>query len=143
MKIRITPRLLSSLSSLALSTLVLSGTLALTSACTPQPRLGKSRAISALETQGLLRNDFAVLIDVRDVSAIRASGKPPRSIALPITELESAQRTLPKDKTLVVLGESAEQAKQASEKLALLGFQAGHLGTLTDWKQAGGTVEGP
>jgi hypothetical protein len=131
-----------------LPSLLLIALLAGAGACTSKPA-GKFRPISAQEAQGLLRNDFALLIDARESPGPETPTAAPqriRTIAasriLGASDANDASlQNLPTTQTLVILADSTESAEKAAVKLAGFGFQSGSLGTLEDWKKAGGRVE--
>lgn len=49
---------------------------------------GSVTAVTPLEAEGLLRNDFAVLVDVREADETR-SGMAARAVAMPLSKVEA------------------------------------------------------
>lgn len=97
--------------------------------------------MSQAEARGLLRNDFAVLIDVRDSSVIhrgmvaKSKNVPASTIATPESFRVFADE-LPKDKQILVIGDEASPSGPIAQKLAEAGFKVGDLGLFSDWMKS-------
>lgn len=98
------------------------------------------REYEAKEAIGQVRNDFAVLVDVRapaDFDSGHASGA--KSQPLAAMEKEADWRNqLPRDKTIIFYGHSEEQGMRAAGMAAAEGFNAGYLKSFAEWKTAQG-----
>ncbi|OFZ19814.1 MAG: hypothetical protein A2X94_17230 [Bdellovibrionales bacterium GWB1_55_8] len=110
-------------------------------ACTQKTEAFK---IDPKEAFGMIRNDFAVLVDVRESSEI-AEGMAAGAQWMPFTskieanhpEWEKWAQSLPKDKTIIVYCRSGRRSGLAAERLAAKGFRAANMGGYTDWIGAG------
>ena len=124
-------------STLALALLVLT-------ACTPRPQAPGT--LSPLEASGLIRNDFAVLIDARAPEAKGPSAQ--GALRVPVIAIGThddawaTAETRLKGKQAVVYGTTAEEGAAAAAKLAELGFKASSIGSFDDWQRAGLPVTG-
>jgi rhodanese-related sulfurtransferase len=99
--------------------------------------------VAPVEAMGLIRNDFALLVDVREADEI-ASGMaaPAKWIANSKIEADDASwkefvASLPRDKQIVFYCAKGGRANKAAEKLAALGFKVGNMGGYQDWVKAG------
>ena len=96
------------------------------------------------EAYGMLRNDFAVLLDVREENEI-SQGMVAGSLWMPFTskieknapEWESWRDTLPKDKLIIVYCRSGRRSGIVAELLAAKGFRVANMGAFDDWVKAG------
>ena len=105
--------------------------------------------ISARETKGLLVNDFAVLVDVREEDEVK-DGMAADAQWMPMSKIEADdpawvafQKKLPKDKKIVLYcavgGRAGRVAKMLSEK----GFKTANMGGFASWVAAGLPVKKP
>jgi rhodanese-related sulfurtransferase len=120
--------------------------LATLSACTRSATPVAS--VSPKETEGLLRNNFALLVDVRESDEVTEGIAAPARWA-PLSKMENEAdwkafaSSLPKDKQIVFYCASGGRAQRVAEKLAQLGFKTGNMGGYDDWKSAGLPVRKP
>ncbi|MFL5814590.1 MAG: rhodanese-like domain-containing protein [Bdellovibrionia bacterium] len=94
---------------------------------------GKLTQMPAMEAFGMLRNDFAVLIDIRDPGQ-QNLGMAQGALSMPASSLDESK--LPKGKRVIVYGATYEDAAKVSKQLADDGFDVGLMGTYNDWVQA-------
>jgi rhodanese-related sulfurtransferase len=94
---------------------------------------GKLVQMSANESYGMVRNDFAVLVDIRD-AALQGDGVAQGAISMPSANIDETQ--LPKDKRIIVYGATSEDASKVANKLKDDGFDVGLMGAYSDWVQA-------
>ncbi|MEW6057791.1 MAG: rhodanese-like domain-containing protein [Bdellovibrionota bacterium] len=118
--------------------------LALLSACKAKTETRAPRLMTPQETYGMLSNDFAVLIDVRESDELKESGKATPSKWFPSSKIESSEnewkefvKTLPKDKEIVFHCASGGRAKHYAEKLSKEGFKTAYFEDFDSWKSAG------
>lgn len=116
--------------------------LCFTAACTKKPSV---RSVEPREAYGLLRNDFAILVDVREANEI-ASGMAEGAQWMPYTskiETNSPEwnawiQALPKDKEIIFYCRSGRRSGlAAAEIMAAKGFRASNMGGFEDWEKAG------
>jgi rhodanese-related sulfurtransferase len=112
-------------------TLIVAFPLALSLSCTSHK--GKMTQMPPMEAYGMLRNDFAVLIDVRDPGQ-QNLGMAQGALSMPASSLDESK--LPKGKRIIVYGATYEDAAKVSKQLADDGFDVGLMGTYSDWVQA-------
>ncbi|MCM2323518.1 MAG: rhodanese-like domain-containing protein [Oligoflexia bacterium] len=100
--------------------------------------------VSPREVDGLLRNDFAVLLDVREESEIKAEGMADRALWFPSSKIEANDPSwreflgkLPRDKQIVIYCRSGRRSGLAADKLAKEGFRVSNMGAFQDWVKAG------
>lgn len=129
-------------------------TLSLTAyACSRTPGGGQTPpavvSISPRETEGLLRNEFAVLVDVRepdelkDGMAASARNIPTSKIVAGAPEWKEFLEKTSKDKQLIFYDDSGRRASRAATEAAQQGFRAANLGAFKDWVAAGLPVRKP
>lgn len=110
-------------------------------------------SISPREAEGLLRNDFAVLIDVREKDEI-AEGMAARGEWFPLSKAESSQPAdqaefksflakLPKDKKIILYCRSGNRSGKFAAILEAQGFKTANMGGFEDWKAAGLPIKKP
>ena len=99
--------------------------------------------ISAQETQGLLVNGFAVLVDVREADEIKDGMAAPAQW-IPFSKIEAGapewkafQDKHPKDKKVIFYCRSGKRAGKAADLLREKGFQAANMGGFSSWTAAG------
>jgi rhodanese-related sulfurtransferase len=119
------------------------------SGCTSQsaPSAGQVRAVQPLEAFGMVKNDFAVIVDVREKEEL-AEGKVKGALWIPSREAEADSAEwkafvakLPKDKQIVLYCRSGRRSGIVAEKLAQQGFGAMNMGGFSAWEKAGLPVE--
>lgn len=100
--------------------------------------------ITPLETMGMLRNDFAVLVDVREKSEIEETGMAEGARWMPESEIrdqnprwEKFVESLPRGKEIVVYSDTGRRAGEVAERLAEKGFKVSKMGGFSEWKKAG------
>jgi rhodanese-related sulfurtransferase len=96
-----------------------------------------------MEAMGMLRNDFAVLIDVRNDDQ-QKDGIAQGALLMPSSKIEADGpdwkeflSRIPKEKRLIVYGANPADSAKAAEQLAAKGFDVGNIGTFDDWTKAG------
>jgi rhodanese-related sulfurtransferase len=116
-------------------------------ACTSSP---STTAVTAVETYGLLRNDFAVLIDLRELPARDAQGAPAPARSVPYSAVQAELppwkellETTPKDRQLVFCCGTEAQLQEAARRANAAGFRAGLMGSFDDWKRAALPIQSP
>lgn len=107
------------------------------------------RSIQPMEVQGLLNNDFAVLVDVREDTEI-ADGMAARAKWLPVSKIESDPaaldeflKSVPKDKEIVFYCRSGSRAGSVAKQVAAKGYKVANMGGFHDWVAAGLPTEKP
>lgn len=115
-------------------------------ACTKQ-KAGSTREVSVSETQGLLNNDFAILLDVREQDEL-AAGMAAPALWFPTSkavsgsaEWEAFLEKLPKDKEIVIYCASGGRAGRVASELAGRGYRTANMGGFFDWAKAGMPVK--
>lgn len=108
---------------------------------------GKLSDLTPREAMGLLRNDFAILIDLRAPAAAGETAEvrgdaPDPSLAIPAErflegDFETVRQTLPQGKQILLCCEAPEAVSRVARKLNDAGFDVGRVGTLDDWRGAG------
>jgi len=90
------------------------------------------------EAMGQLRNDFAVLWDVRDAAEIAKTGAAQMAKHVPAAEWVQHLDGLSKDKVIVVYddGEQDPRAERVADDLAAKGFRTATLASFDAWKAA-------
>lgn len=107
-------------------------------------------AVSAQEAYGMLRNDFAVLVDVRTPEEIANTGLAQGAVSIPLSKIESNApewkefvSNTSKDKQVIFYCASGGRAGKAAETLSKEGFRTGNMGGFEEWKSAGLPVAQP
>ena len=107
-------------------------------------------AITAADAAKLVANAGAVLVDVRDGTEVKASGKAQGALAIPRGSLESRadpesgnyNAALKKDKPVVLYCAGGGRAALAGKTLHDMGYtDVRNLGGFKDWVAGGGAVE--
>lgn len=100
--------------------------------------------VSLSEAQGLLRNDFAVLLDAREREQVSATGMASGAVNLPKSEALSGSSDWQRfvdgakgDKQVLVYAASSEDAREVARRLAEEGIRTGVIGTFEQWQAAG------
>jgi rhodanese-related sulfurtransferase len=117
------------------------------SGCTPShPSI---QSVSPRETAGLLRNDFAVLVDVREEDELKKEGMAAPAQWIATSHIRANDEVwkafvekLPHDKQIIFYCAVGGRAGKAAEELAALGYRTGNMGGFRDWKSAGLPVSG-
>lgn len=111
--------------------------------CTSGKSIQPVRSVDPLEAMGMLRNDFAVAIDVRQPQAY-AAGRIRGARLMPAGQAQDSDpawqgllKSLPRNKEALVYCDSTECASEVAEKLAHAGFKAANLGLYSEWLKAG------
>lgn len=102
------------------------------------------QTVDPKETYGMLRNDFAVLIDVREQSEI-TEGMAEGAQWMPYTSKiekndpawEKWAESLPKDKLIIVYCRSGRRSGEAAKRLAAKGLRVANMGAYENWIKAG------
>jgi rhodanese-related sulfurtransferase len=126
-------------------TVILLATLFTALACTKKS--GKISQMPPMEAMGMVRNDFGVLIDIREPDE-QKDGTAVGAKFIPLSKIESdndeSKRLLnqfPKDKRILILGSdegaTASSSTRAAEKFASNGYDVGLIGGYQDWVKAG------
>ena len=104
--------------------------------------------VSPREAMGLLSNQFAVLVDVREEGEIKESGIASGATSIPLSKIEAGdpkwqefQKRLSKDKQVIFYCRSGGRAGSAAQRLADQGYKAANMGGFDDWKDAGLPVQ--
>lgn len=86
------------------------------------------------EVRADMQDDDVLLIDVREIDEF-SNGHIPDAINVPLSELEqSAEKVLPKDKTLYVYCRSGQRSTAAVRQLKDMGFEdVYNVGGIIDW----------
>ncbi len=92
----------------------------------PQPR-----AMSAMEVMGQLRNQMAVLIDIRDIDDV-VQGSPQGALVVVSSELDAKVNDLPYGKTLIFCCDGA--GREMARTWLLKDRRAAYLESFEDWK---------
>jgi rhodanese-related sulfurtransferase len=98
--------------------------------------------LTPMEAVGMLRNDFAVLVDAREEPRVIEVAE--GAFVVPASKLgpgdpawnQVAERA-GKDKQIIVYAENTAAAETVARKISGMGLRSGTLGTLEDWKKAG------
>ena len=105
--------------------------------------------VTPLEVAGLLRNDFAVLVDVREKDEV-ADGMAVDAKWMPLSKIEAGDpawqdflKNLPKDKQIVFYCAAGARAGKVAAMVADKGFRTGNMGGFDDWAKAGLPVRKP
>jgi rhodanese-related sulfurtransferase len=101
--------------------------------------------VSPTELQGLLRNDFALLIDTREAHEVQNGiAQPAQWLALSHIQTKDAVyqqfiQSTPKSKQVVLYCSTSACAREAAQVLSSDGFKVGILGTgeFEVWSKAG------
>lgn len=109
-------------------------------ACTAN---AKVQSITPIEAEGLLRNNFAVLVDVREANEVRngmaapAKWFPVGKIESDATEWRDFLSKIPKDKMIIFYCRSGRRSGIAAEKTAAKGYKTANMGGFEAWQKAG------
>ncbi|MBY0472003.1 rhodanese-like domain-containing protein [bacterium] len=104
----------------------------------------KVRPVTAQEAYGMLRNDFAVLVDVREEEEVRDSGVAAPAKWIPMSKISSDSadwksfvQTLSKDKEVIFYCAGGLRAGEAASNLAAKGYKTANMGGFYEWSKAG------
>lgn len=110
---------------------------------------GPVTSVTPAEVEGLLRNDFAVLVDVREPDEIAEGGMAAGAVSIPMSKIRSGDSAwkdflakTPKDKQLVFYCGSGGRAGEAAKLATREGFRAANMGGFEDWVKAGLPTKG-
>jgi rhodanese-related sulfurtransferase len=115
---------------------------ALVSAC---PGADKPvRSIDAKESYGMVLNDFAVLVDVREEAELKKSGTAQPAKWIPFSKIQKGspewqefKKSFPKGKQAIFYCAGGGRAQIAAESAAKDGIEARNMGGFKDWMEAG------
>lgn len=109
-------------------------------ACTTSNK--KIPPVTPTEAMGLIRNDFAVLVDVREESEVKegmaepAQWMPLGKIKANAPEWQALLAKTPKDKQIVFYCARGRRAGEAAELTTALGYKSGNMGGYSEWVNA-------
>lgn len=133
----------------SLKTVLIAIVLASLAACTSKQGGGEVRSVEAQEVNGMLRNDFAVLVDVREEDEVKGGMAAPATW-IPTSKIEADDPAwkdfvakLPKDKEIVFYCQKGGRAGKAAEKLAAQGYRVANMGSYENWTAAGLPTKAP
>ncbi|MFJ2505021.1 rhodanese-like domain-containing protein [Microbacterium sp. NPDC087592] len=99
----------------------------------------RPRAVSALEARALMENG-ALIVDVRRAQEWRRHHIP-RSVLIPLAQLEDRADELPEDRLLITFCTGGMLSSGAANMLVELGYDAVNMSRgLIDWRAAGGEL---
>lgn len=114
-----------------------------TAACTRKQSGAQVRQITPMEAMGEVRNDFAVVVDVREPSEL-TDGMAQPAQNMPMSKIEANdpawqefKNNLPKDKLVVFYCAKGGRAGKVAESLAQEGYRTANMGGFEDWTAAG------
>lgn len=103
-----------------------------------------SPKIAPKEAAELLSNGEAILVDVRETTEIKESGKAGPAVSLPTSSIQAKDEAykqfmlaLPKDKVIITYCGSGKRAERFNEELLKQGHKAMNMGGFKEWKDAG------
>lgn len=112
-------------------------------------RVPKVEAITPQETLGEMRNDFAVLLDVREADEVTA-GIAQGATWIPTSKINADDPVFqqwldkhPKDKKIVVYCAAGGRAGKIAAKINDKGYKAANMGGYKDWVAAGLPTQKP
>lgn len=130
----------------SLSIVVLFAALFFNSACFEKTS-SSVRSVDANETMGLLKNSFAVLVDVREKDEM-IDGKASDAIWLPLSKIKEDPKVLdvllkdiPKDKEVILYCKSGGRAGTVAKQISEKGWKAANMGGFSGWVAAGYPVK--
>ncbi len=104
---------------------------------------GQVASVTPKEAEGMLRNEFAILLDVREADEIKDGMATPAQW-VPMTDIEANGpkwnafiSKLSKDKQVIVYCAKGGRAGKVGRLLTEKGFRAGNMGGFRDWVKAG------
>ena len=96
------------------------------------------------EAHNLVKEDKAVLVDVREEEELRDSGLADGALWMPCSKMDEDEpewkafkSKLPKDKPVILYCRSGNRSGRVAEFLREEGFETWNLGGFKDWKDAG------
>ncbi len=99
-------------------------------------------AISPLEAYGMLQNQFAILVDVRESQEIKGGMAAP-ALWMPMSKIEKNDKSwqdfvqkLPKDKKIIFYCAGGVRAEKVAKMLAEKEYKTANMGGYKDWLQA-------
>lgn len=100
-------------------------------------------AVTPMEASGMLRNDFAVLVDVREADEVKGGMAQPAQW-MPMSEIKEGNprwvqfvEKLPKDKQIILYCAKGGRAGKVATMLVEKGFRTANMGGFSDWAKAG------
>jgi rhodanese-related sulfurtransferase len=113
-------------------------------------RVHPPKPIAPLETMGLLQNDFAILVDLREAQESETTGRPLKARVHPLSSIEKDDAswkafvsTLVRSKAVVLLGNSPRDLDRIGQRLSEEKYDVRILGAFNAWKNAGLPMESP
>lgn len=107
----------------------------------PPPDVQK---ISALEAAGLLANDFAVLVDIREESEAakgfrieKAKAVPYSKIVANAPEWQEIAKTVQLNKQFIFVGGPDDKAAKLAQEYTKKGYNTDYIADIEEWKKAG------
>jgi rhodanese-related sulfurtransferase len=114
-----------------------------TSSCNSKDKPSAPTTISAAETMGLLKNDFATLVDLRNPEQAK-SDTPEKAKSVAPSNIASLMDSLPKDKQVILIpAESPEETQKAGATLNQHGYKTSILEDFEGLKKAGLQLKNP
>lgn len=119
------------------------------SACLNSERKSGVNTITPIEAFGLMKNNFAVIVDVREKNEV-IKGMVQGAVWIPTSKIKAnakewkdfiAQSS--KDKKIVFYCAAGFRAGRAAKKMADLGFEVFNMGGFSSWKNASLPLEKP
>lgn len=111
--------------------------------CNAETKPGSVSPITPREAEGMLRNDFAVQVDVREEKEI-AEGMAARALWFPTSKISDTSpewkafvAKLPRDKEIVLYCRSGNRSGKVADLLAKQGFKTRNMGAFDEWVAAG------
>ena len=105
---------------------------------------GEIRMMDPKEAVGMVANDFAVIVDVREEDEVRSSGMAAQAQWIPMSKIKGNDKQwldflsgVSKDKTLIFYCAAGGRAGKVASEVAAKGFKAGNMGGFKDWVAAG------
>ncbi|MCC2098793.1 MAG: rhodanese-like domain-containing protein [Hyphomicrobiales bacterium] len=108
--------------------------------------------ISPADTQKMIKDEGAVMIDVRELNEVANTGKAAGALHISRGMLEFKadpsspmfEKSLSKDKPVILYCASGGRSSLAGKSLKDMGYEKVYnLGSIKDWIEAGGVVEHP
>lgn len=102
-------------------------------------------SVTPMEAYGVIRNDFGVLVDVREADETREGMAAPARW-MPYSKIGSndpawrdflSQLSKEKDKQIIIYCSEQSCAAKVADLLADQGFKAANMGAYSDWVKAG------
>lgn len=109
----------------------------------PAPLPTSALKISALEAAGLLANDFAVIVDVREDAEAANGFRIEKAQNVPFSKIQSndavwqeVAKTVPMSKQFIFIGAGAEKPAKLADEYAKKGYNTNYIADVEEWKSA-------